>query len=101
MLAFRNIVGRALPLLNKLPKPSPLLITTPNYSFAFMQLFQKNKTPAELDPIFRRPTKLKGHVKSKARKQYSKKLNTRAREPKQKLRNHKGLLSRIKIVRNG
>ena len=41
---------------------------------------------------------MKGHIKSKALKSYSKKLNTNVRKQKQKLKNHKGLLKRIKIV---
>jgi hypothetical protein len=41
---------------------------------------------------------MKGHLKSKAIKSYSKKLNTNVRKQKQKLKNHKGLLKRIKIV---
>jgi hypothetical protein len=65
---------------------------------AFMQLFERNKKPAELSPIFKRETKLKGHLKSKSIKTYSKKLNTSVRKQKQKLKNHKGLLKRIKIV---
>jgi hypothetical protein len=48
--------------------------------------------------VFKRETKLKGHLKSKATKNYSKKLNTNVRRQKQKLKNHKGLLKRIKIV---
>lgn len=101
MLVFKNIVGRTFPLVKNLFKPPLLLTATPLYSFAFMQLFERNKLPGELDPVFKRKTKLKGHLKSKATKSYSKKLNTRVRVPKQKLKNHQGLLSRIKIVRNG
>ncbi len=41
---------------------------------------------------------MKGHIKSKALKSYSKKLNKNVRKQKQKLKNHKGLLKRIKIV---
>ena len=48
--------------------------------------------------MFKRETKLKGHLKSKATKDYSKKLNMNVRRQKQKLKNHKGLLKRIKIV---
>lgn len=76
----------------------PALTLTPAYGFAFMQLFERNKKPHELSPIFKRETKLKGHLKSKATKFYSKKLNTNVRRQKQKLKNHKGLLKRIKIV---
>lgn len=49
--------------------------------------------------MFKRVTKLKGHLKSKATKSYSKKLNMNVRRQKQKLKNHKGLLKRIKIVK--
>lgn len=102
MLALKNIarVGRAFPLLQFLYKPSPLL-QTPLYSFALMQLFERNKLPGELDPAFKRETKMKGHLKFKSRKVYSKKLNTRVRTQKQRLKNHKGLLSRVKIVSDG
>lgn len=42
---------------------------------------------------------MKGHLKSRSTKSYSNKLNTvSVRKPKQKLKNHKGLLKRIKIV---
>lgn len=77
---------------------APNLIQSTLFGFAFMQLFERNKRPDELDPIFKRVTKLKGHLKSKAIKNYSKKLNTNVRKQKQKLKNHKGLLKRIKIV---
>lgn len=97
MFALKNIV-RALPLTKSFFKPS-LLTQAPIYSFAFMQLFERNKLPAELDPAFKRETKPKGHLKSKARKNYSKKLNTTTRVQKQRLKNHKGLLKRLKIVR--
>jgi hypothetical protein len=55
MLALKNIarVGRAFPLLQFVFKPSPLL-QTPLYSFALMQLFERNKLPGELDPAFKR-----------------------------------------------
>jgi hypothetical protein len=96
VLALRGIF-RAL----KFGLPAPALAFAPAYSFAFMQLFEKNKRPHELDPIFKRETKLKGHLKSKATKNYSKKLNTNVRKQKQKLKNHKGLLKRIKIVAMG
>ena len=42
---------------------------------------------------------MKGHLKSRSSKHHSTKLNTLSvRKPKQKLKNHKGLLKRIKIV---
>lgn len=98
MITLRSLMrlGRAM----QLPKaalPHPLLYT-PLCGMAFMQLFERNKTPAELSPTFKRETKLKGHLKSKAIKNHSKKLNTNTRVVKQKLKNHKGLLKRIKIV---
>jgi hypothetical protein len=69
------------------------------YSFAFMSLFEKNKTPAELNPVFKRKTKLKGHTKFKKNNHVvSPKLNPNRRQQKTKLANHKGLLKRIKIV---
>lgn len=76
----------------------PTIFYRLNYGMAFMQLFERTKTPAELDPSFKRITKLKGHLKSKATKKYSKKLNTNVRKQKVSLKNHKGLLKRIKIV---
>jgi hypothetical protein len=91
-------LGRAFNNLSFLANTSPLL-TVPYYSFAFMQLFERNKTKAELDPAFKRETKMKGHLKSRSSKHHSNKLNTiSVRKPKQKLKNHKGLLKRIKIV---
>jgi hypothetical protein len=89
-LASSSLLGQAI-------YPASLCLR-PAFGFAFMQLFERNKLPAELDPIFKRQTKLKGHLKSKATKVYSKKLNTNVRKQKQKLKNHKGLLKRIKIV---
>ncbi len=42
---------------------------------------------------------MKGHLKSRSIKSHSIKLNTKSvRKPKQKLKNHKGLLKRVKIV---
>ena len=42
---------------------------------------------------------MKGHLKSRSIKKHSNKLNTKSvRKPKQKLKNHKGLLKRVKIV---
>ena len=38
-------------------------------------------------------------MKSKARKEYSKKLNTKVKTQKPRLKNHKGLLKRVKIVK--
>ena len=98
MLTLKNITKIGSNLLTRaIIKPSPL-IHVPIYNFAFMQLFERTKTPAELDPIFKRQTKMKGHIKSKAIKEYSPKLNTKARAQKQRLKNHEGLLKRVKIV---
>lgn len=94
LTAFKGALG-----LPRLLAPS--LLQGPRFQFAFMQLFERNKRPDELDPIFKRATKLKGHLKSKATKHFSKKLNTNVRRQKQKLKNHKGLLKRIKIVSLG
>lgn len=102
MLALRNITAPRFIL--GLARTAGLcggLAPVPAFGFAFMQLFERNKRPEELSPVFKRETKLKGHLKSKATKFYSKKLNTNVRKQKQKLRNHKGLLKRIKIVRMG
>jgi len=42
---------------------------------------------------------MKGHLKSRGSNHHSNKLNTKSvRKPKQKLKNHKGLLKRVKIV---
>lgn len=99
MIALKNIAraSRVLSFSKQLLRPA-FLIQTPLYSFSFMQLFEANKPKGELDPAFKRITKLKGHVKSSSRKVYSKKLNRKARVQKQRLKNHKGLLKRIKIV---
>ncbi len=49
--------------------------------------------------MFKRKTKLKGHVKNKKNSQVvSPKLNDNRRQQKTKLANHRGLLKRIKIV---
>lgn len=97
MIVVRQLL-RATSALARPMSVNTALLNKPTYTFAFMQLFERNKRPAELSPVFKRVTHEKGHLKSKARKQYSKKLNTRVRKPKQKLKNHKGLLKRIKIV---
>lgn len=98
MLTLKNITKIGSNLLTRaILKPSPFL-HVPIYNFAFMQLFERTKTPAELDPIFKRQTKMKGHIKSTAIKEHSPKLNTKARAQKQRLKNHKGLLKRVKIV---
>ncbi len=41
---------------------------------------------------------MKGHLKSHGRKKFSTKLNKTVRVQKQRLKNHKGLLKRVKIV---
>ena len=51
-----------------------------------------------MSPVFKRVVKEKGHLQSKARKNYSKKLNPKVKTQKQRLKNHKGLLKRVKIV---
>lgn len=99
MISLRNFLrlGSSIQLV-KIAMTGQTLFYRPNYGMAFMQLFERTKTPAELDPSFKRITKLKGHLKSKATKKYSKKLNTNVRKQKVSLKNHKGLLKRIKIV---
>ncbi len=75
------------------------LTHTNAYNFAFMSLFENNKKPAELDPAFKKPKKLKGHIKHKKNSGVvSTKLNPKIKQHKQILKNHKGLLKRIKIV---
>ena len=74
------------------------LLNQPAFPVTFMKLFEKNKSPAELSPVFKRQTKQKGHVKYKNQKKFSNKLNKQVRKPKQRLKNHKGLLKRVKIV---
>ena len=50
------------------------------FNFAFMSLFENNKTPAELSPVFKRQTKFKGHLKNKKSKAVqSTKLNPKVR----------------------
>jgi hypothetical protein len=97
MILARSLLRTTSGLARPLPRLL-LLQQTPSYGMAFMQLFERNKTPAELSPVFRRETKEKGHIRSQARKVHSPKLNTKARKQKQRLKNHKGLLKRIKIV---
>ena len=80
------------------PQSACGLTFSANYNFAFMQLFEKNKRPEELNSVFKRVTTQKGHIKSKAMKNYSNKLNENAKKQSQKLKNHKGLLKRVKIV---
>ncbi len=64
-----------------------------------MSLFDQPKKPSQLSPVFQKPKRLKGHLKSKNRKGYiSPKLNTKVKESPIKLKNHRGLLKRIKIV---
>ena len=96
MIAIKNLLKASSVLTNPLLMRS--LVYVPTYNVAFMQLFEKHKRPAELHPIFKRVVKEKGHLKSKGRKIYSKKLNTKVKTQKQRLKNHKGLLKRVKIV---
>ena len=50
------------------------------FNFAFMSLFENNKPKGELDPVFKRKTKLKGHLKFKKNDQVvSQKLNEKRR----------------------
>lgn len=65
---------------------------------AFMALFEKNKTPAELSPVFKHNTKQKGHLQHRTVKFHSVKRNKHVRKQPMKLKNHKGLLKRVKIV---
>jgi hypothetical protein len=70
------------------------------YNFAFMSLFENNKSPGELNHVFKRVTKLKGHKKFKKNNNIeSPKLNPNRSVQKTSLKNHRGLLKRIKIVR--
>lgn len=87
------VVGRAI---TQLTTP----LTMPRYSFALMALFEQPKKPAELSPVFQKPKRIKGHLRSKHRKGYvSPKLNTHTKvREKMRLKNHKGMLKRVKIV---
>jgi hypothetical protein len=93
IVAFKNLIRMA-----HAPQSACGLTFSANYNFAFMQLFERNKKPAELSSVFKRETSQKGHIKSKAMKHYSTKLNENAKKQSQKLKNHKGLLKRVKIV---
>ena len=95
LVAFKNLIRMAYA-----PQSVCGLTFNANYNFAFMQLFERNKKPAELSSVFKRVTTQKGHIKSKAMKKYSTKLNENAKKQSQKLKNHKGLLKRVKIVPN-
>ena len=79
MINLRSLFGltHLLPLTQRYTL-QPLLFQT-HFSFAFMQLFEKNKRPDELDVAFKRQTKLKGHLKSKGIKSFSNKLNTKVK----------------------
>lgn len=75
------------------------LATPHSYSFAFMTLFENNKKPAELSPVFKKPERIKGHLRYKNRKGYvSPKLNKKTKLTQNRLKNHKGMLKRVKIV---
>lgn len=107
MITFKRMLG-VVKVLSKVDsatcnvmKPSSFmgLMQRNSFSFAFMSLFENNKTPGELDPAFKRKTKLKGHAKHKRNNGIvSPKLNSKVKEQKVKLSNHKGMLKRIKIV---
>jgi hypothetical protein len=79
MFSLRNALKGGVQQLTQTVLTGHRLTFAPVYSMAFMQLFERNKTPAELDHSFKRITKLKGHLKSAARKVYSNKLNTNVR----------------------
>jgi len=105
MITFKRVLGTARLFSqiqsNVMPTMSPVFGLTHinTFNFAFMSLFEKNKSPGELDQVFKRKTKLKGHVKFKKNSQVvSPKLNPKRKDQKVKLANHKGLLKRIKIV---
>ena len=71
----------------------------PKYSFAMMSLFEQPKKPEELSSVFKKPERIKGHLKDKNRKGYiSPKLNTKTRVTPLLAKNHKGMLKRVKIV---
>jgi hypothetical protein len=94
------IIKRAIAPVLRLLAARPLLKgITPQSSFAIMKLFESPKKPEELSPVFKKPERLKGHLRAKDRKGYiSPKLNPKVREKKKRLKNHKGMLKRIKIV---
>ena len=35
----------------------------PTYSFAYLSIFENPKTPAQLHPSFKKPTRIKGQMK--------------------------------------
>ena len=106
MITFKRILSTA-KLLSKFEFTALNHIKLPNqlthinmYNFAFMSLFENNKSPGELNHVFKRVTKLKGHQKFKKNNGIvSKKLNPNRSVQKTSLKNHRGLLKRIKIVR--
>lgn len=107
MITFKRVVSTARVFaqmqsmgIKNLQTPLFMGLTNLNkFNFAFMSLFENNKPKGELDPVFKRKTKLKGHLKFKKNDQVvSPKLNEKIRQQKSKLANHKGLLKRIKIV---
>lgn len=80
--------------------PTSNLLAPLQYSFAMMNLFEQPKKPHELDPAFKKKERLKGHLRSKNRKGYvSPKLNPKVKETPMRLKNHKGMLKRVKIVK--
>lgn len=71
----------------------------PSYSFALMSLFEQPKKAAELDPYFRKPTRQKGHHKSKRTSgRISQKLSPKRKFGLTKLKSHHGMLKRVKLV---
>ena len=87
------------PLIKSIVPAGRTLLTPPQYSFAMMNLFEQPKKPSELDPAFKKEKRLKGHLRAKGRKGYiSPKLNKKVKETPMRLKNHKGMLKRVKIV---
>ena len=87
------------PLIKSVAPLSKTFAMPPQYSFAMMNLFEQPKKPSELDPAFKKAKRLKGHLRAKGRKGYiSPKLNKKVKETPMRLKNHKGMLKRVKIV---
>jgi hypothetical protein len=68
MFSLKNTLKVGVKHLTNAVLVGPMFVFAPAYNMAFMQLFERNKTPGELDHSFKRVTKLKGHLKSRARK---------------------------------
>ena len=65
MIVVRQLLRATASLARPLTINSQML-NNPIYNFAFMQLFERHKAPAELSPVFQRVVKEKGHLKSKS-----------------------------------